>query len=165
MNILTLIDISLWKNKHMNELLDALTEYVDDPYDKNKLLLSPNPMMTIALACEIIDKVANTRRKFENKSNRAKEQLLDLGKMYSLKIEDEKFYEKLIMGMDFKSRSVLKIITGNQYQPLMWEKDPKAENLMLVIWNGKDATKCDGNIYGYSNLSHILMTKAKKISG
>ena len=47
----------------------------------------------------------------------------------------------------------------------MWEKDPKAENLMLIIWNGREATRCDGNIYGYSNLAHILMTKAKKIQG
>ncbi len=85
--------------------------------------------------------------------------------MYSLKIEDEKFYERLITGLDFKGRSVLKIITENQYEPLMYEKDPKAENLMLMIWHGKEATMCDGNIYGYSNLAHILMTKAKKISG
>jgi hypothetical protein len=47
----------------------------------------------------------------------------------------------------------------------MYEKDPKAENLMLKIWNGKEATSCDGNIYGYSNLAHILMTKSKKITG
>jgi hypothetical protein len=47
----------------------------------------------------------------------------------------------------------------------MDEGDPKAENLMLMIWHGKEATRCDGNIYGYSNLSHILTTKAKKISG
>ena len=47
----------------------------------------------------------------------------------------------------------------------MDEVDPKAENLMVMIWHGKEATKCDGNIYGYSNLSHIIMTRAKKISG
>jgi hypothetical protein len=47
----------------------------------------------------------------------------------------------------------------------MDENDPKAENLMLMIWHGKEATRCDGNIYGYSNLSHIISTKAKKISG
>jgi hypothetical protein len=47
----------------------------------------------------------------------------------------------------------------------MSSEDPKAENLMLIIWNGKEATKCDGNIYGYSNLAHIIMTKSKKISG
>jgi hypothetical protein len=36
---------------------------------------------------------------------------------------------------------------------------------MVMIWHGKEATKCDGNIYGYSNLAHIIMTRAKKISG
>lgn len=34
-----------------------------------------------------------------------------------------------------------------------------------MIWHGKEATKCDGNIYGYSNLAHLIMTSAKKISG
>jgi hypothetical protein len=47
----------------------------------------------------------------------------------------------------------------------MDEGDPKAENLLLMIWHGKEATRCDGNVYGYSKLSHILTTKAKKISG
>ena len=85
--------------------------------------------------------------------------------MYSAKIEDEKFYEYLITGEDFKGRSVLKIITQNSFEPLMDENDPKAENLMVMIWHGKEATRCDGNIYGYSNLAHIIMTRAKKISG
>lgn len=31
--------------------------------------------------------------------------------MYSRKIEDEKYYESLIMGIDFKGRTVLKTIT------------------------------------------------------
>jgi len=85
--------------------------------------------------------------------------------MYSRKIEDEKYYENLIMGIDFKGRTVLKIITQNTFEPLMDENDPKAENLMIMIWHGKEATRCDGNIFGYSNLSHIIMTRAKKISG
>lgn len=85
--------------------------------------------------------------------------------MYSSKIEDEKYYESLIMGKDFKGRTVIKVITQNTFEPLMDENDPKAENLMVMIWHGKEATKCDGNIFGYSNLSHIIMTRAKKISG
>ena len=85
--------------------------------------------------------------------------------MYSAKIEDEKYYEGLIMQTDFKSRTVLKIVTSNNFESLMDEEDPKAENLMLMIWHGKEATRCDGNIYGYSNLAHICTTKAKKISG
>lgn len=44
----------------------------------------------------------------------------------------------------------------------MDEEDPKAENLMLKIWNGKESTKCDGNILGYSSLSHIIWSTKKK---
>lgn len=41
----------------------------------------------------------------------------------------------------------------------MHEDDPKAENLMIEIWHGKEAIKCDGNIFGYSNLTYILYDK------
>lgn len=162
MNILTLIDISVWKNKHLKELIEIIDDYSEENYDKNRLMLSANPLMTIALAAEILNNVGISRRKFENECHKVRNSLLALGKMFSSKIEDEKYYEKLITQQDFKGRTVLKIITMNNFESLMDEEDPKAENLMLMIWQGKEATRCDGNIYGYSNLSHIIMTKAKK---
>ena len=76
---------------------------------------------------------------------------MQLGKIYISKIDDERYYENLILDTDFKGRSILKIITANSFEPLMHEDDPKAENLMVEIWQGKEATKCDGNLYGYSN--------------
>ena len=60
---------------------------------------------------------------------------------------------------------MIKIITDNLFEPLMDEMDPKAENLIVIIWDGKEATMCDGNIYGYSNLIHIITTRAKMITG
>ena len=60
---------------------------------------------------------------------------------------------------------MLKIIADNYFEPLMSESDPKAENIMLKIWHGKEATKCDGNIYGYSTLYHVIGTKGKKTGG
>jgi hypothetical protein len=69
------------------------------------------------------------------------------------------------MDKDFRGRSILKIITQNSFEPLMSELDPKAENLMLKIWNGRESTKCDGNMYGYSNMLHIIFTKSKKLTG
>lgn len=119
MNILILVDISVWKNKHMKELLDIINEYAEDPYDKNKLLLSPNPLMTISLACEILDNIIHERKKFDNECIKVKNGLLELGKMYTNKIEDEPFYERQIMGIDFKKRTVLKTITSNKYIELM----------------------------------------------
>lgn len=69
------------------------------------------------------------------------------------------------MSVDFKGRTVLKIITENKFEPLMPTGDPKAENLMLSIWAGKEATHCDGNMYGYSNFAYILKSKPKKVQG
>ena len=43
----------------------------------------------------------------------------------------------------------------------MSEEDPKTENIMNNIFIGEDATKCDGNIYGFSTLLHILSSKPK----
>ena len=85
--------------------------------------------------------------------------------MYSSKIEDQRYYDNLIMGTDFKGRSVLKIITINKFEPLMNQSDAKAENMMMSIWYGKESHKCDGNIYGYSCLSYITMTKTKRALG
>lgn len=82
--------------------------------------------------------------------------------MYSSKIEDEKFYEKLITEVDFKNWSVLKIIALNKYQFLMDENDPKAENMMMGIWQGKETNKCDGIMSGYSSMSHIMNSPTKK---
>lgn len=66
LNILVLIDISVWKNKYLKDLIEIFQSYASDTYDKNRLLLSSNPLLTIALACEILNKVASARRKYES---------------------------------------------------------------------------------------------------
>lgn len=95
--------------------------------------------MSIALAAEVLITIANSRRKFENECSKIRQLLLNLGKMYTSKISNEAYYEKLIMGIDFKGRTVLKTITINNFEDLMDEMDPKAENIMLMIWHGKEA--------------------------
>ena len=79
------------------------------------------------------------------------------------KITDEKNYEELILDVDFKERAVLKIICQNSFERLMDEKDPKAENLMSKIWKGKEATNCDGNIFGYSCLTNVVFKPFKQL--
>ena len=44
----------------------------------------------------------------------------------------------------------------------MSENDPKGGTVIRNIWHGDDFTKCDGNIMGYSNISHILFNRAKR---
>ena len=45
----------------------------------------------------------------------------------------------------------------------MDENDPKAERVMMILWQGKEAAHCDGDVFGYSNLVHILFSRTKKV--
>jgi hypothetical protein len=83
--------------------------------------------------------------------------------MFLSKINDESYYEKLILDVDLKGRTVLKIICVNSFEKLMDESDPKAENLMNKLWKGKEASNCDGNIFGYSSLLHVILKPFKCI--
>ena len=47
----------------------------------------------------------------------------------------------------------------------MDDNDPKAENLMLSIWRGKESNRCDGGIVSFSQLSHIVLSGSKKMAG
>jgi hypothetical protein len=44
MDVLALIDLSVWKNKQLKELIDIINDYSEDVYYKNKLLLCANPL-------------------------------------------------------------------------------------------------------------------------
>ena len=39
-----------------------------------------------------------------------------------------------------------------------------ARNIMNKIFVGESASKCDGNIYGYSSLMHIIKSKPKRLN-
>ena len=45
----------------------------------------------------------------------------------------------------------------------MDENDPKAENIIVMLWDGPESKKCDGNIYGYSSFMHIIKSGGKQI--
>ena len=161
MNTLILVDISLWKNRHLVMLIEMFVNFVEGKVDDNRLLLCHNPLMNIALSAELLTKIANSREKFKNECTGLKEQILDLGKTYISKITDEKYFTELMMDTDYQNRTTLKIITSCQLEELM--VDQKAENLMQTIYIGKEATQCDGTIYGYSNFLNILTGSTDKI--
>lgn len=47
LNVLNLVDLSIWKNHALKELIGVLDEYESNPMDENRLLLSYNPIMSI----------------------------------------------------------------------------------------------------------------------
>lgn len=161
LNTLILADITVWKNKHLIMLIDMFRNFTEGAFEENRLLVCYNPLLCIALSAELLTKIANSRKKFTNECNGLKARLLALGKMYNSKIDDETYFEDLILDKDFSNRSVLQIITECQLEALLSEEDTKSENIIQTIYIGKDSKLCDGNMYGFSNCLHILSEEPK----
>ena len=137
-------------------------DYVEKDYFENRLLLCPNPLMALALSAELMQRIGSVRKRFENKCNALKDELMLLGKLYNSKIDNEKYFKILLMDTDFKNRTVLKIIVDCQLAELMHEDDPKAAAIMMNMYIGEESNMCDGSVYGYSNYMHIITSKARK---
>jgi hypothetical protein len=63
--------------------------FIEDSFEENRLLLSNNPLMSLALSAELLSLIAASRKRFENECNALKDELLELGKMFNSKIDDE----------------------------------------------------------------------------
>lgn len=72
-------------------------------------------MMSIALTADLLTKIAESRKIFKDQCLGMLDDLLNLGKVYNAKIEDEVYYESLIMDKDFNGRTVLKIICQKKF--------------------------------------------------
>ena len=143
-------------------LIEMFRNFTEAGFEENRLLLSSNPLMCMALSAEILTQIANARQKFFNECNGLKSSILELGKIYKNQITSDAYFEDLILDTDFSNRSVLKIITLLELEQLMSEEDMKSENIMNTIFVGKEVKKCDGDILGYSNFLHILQSAPPK---
>jgi hypothetical protein len=77
-------------------------------------------------------------------------------------MEDENV-SRTFLDIDFKDRTVLKIITQNGFAPLM--QNPKVNILLEEIWVGKNTYECDGRITDFSLLTFLANAPIKKLKG
>jgi hypothetical protein len=88
LNTLNMVDISVWDNLKIEQLLDKFKNFVEEIFENNRLLMSYNPLMSIALSAELCDKISNAREKFKNDAKGLRDDILDLGATFEDKIED-----------------------------------------------------------------------------
>ena len=62
LNVLLLTDIAQWKPHALIELLSIFEEYTE----QGQLLLSYNPLMSIALTCDLLNKIGTSRKAFRD---------------------------------------------------------------------------------------------------
>jgi hypothetical protein len=76
---------------------------------------------------------------------------------------DESIVESIFTETDFLDRTVLKLITHNQYEPLM--KNHKISDLLDLLWVGKNSYDCDGRVTNFSLLSYLSIAQVRKLKG
>ena len=69
----------------------------------------------------------------------------------------------IFMDQDFKSRTVLHLITYNGYEQLM--RDSRVTVLLDNLWQGESANQCDGQVSDFSQLTYMATTPLKKLEG
>lgn len=76
---------------------------------------------------------------------------------------EEHVINRVFLDIDFKDRTVLKIITSNGYVELM--QNEKVSILLEEIWVGKHTYECDGKFIDFSLLTFLLNAPIKKLPG
>jgi hypothetical protein len=73
-------------------LIESFENYVSETFDVNRITLSYNPMMTIALTAEILQRIGRLRRRYLDACTGMVEELLKLGSYFNGKIDDEEYF-------------------------------------------------------------------------
>jgi len=89
-------------------------------------MLSENPLMSIALSAQLLERISISKKRFESQCKDKKDSILELGKTFNQKIDDGDHFERLIYDTDFQNRTALKIIFECKLEPLLNEADPKS---------------------------------------
>ena len=63
LNVLMLAEVTLWPNTPLGKLIETFENFID-AYETNRLLLSYNPMMSIALTADLLTKIAKKRPRY-----------------------------------------------------------------------------------------------------
>ena len=88
--------------------------------------------------------------------------MIGLGRIIINNIEQE-VISKIFLDIDFKDRTVIKIITTNGYADLM--QSEKISILLEEIWVGKPTYECDGKLSDFSLLTFLSDAPVKKLPG
>ena len=114
LNILIFADFALWQQSELEEFIDCINEINEDAHDKNRIVLSYNPILCISLACLHLTSIGNSSSLFKRRCEVVSEGLLSLGSSIVGALIDESV-EPIFLDQDFKNRTVLHIITYNGY--------------------------------------------------
>ena len=65
LNVLLLIDIGVWSFEETSRLISSIEELLTGEELDNKLLLSNNPLMSIALSSELLSNIGDAKERYK----------------------------------------------------------------------------------------------------
>ena len=65
LNVLLLIDIGVWSFEETSRLISSIEELLRGDELDNKLLLSNNPLMSIALSSELLSNIGEAKERYK----------------------------------------------------------------------------------------------------
>lgn len=66
LNVLLFSDLSRWEQTQLRTLLGMLAEMVTEEIEQNRILLAYNPILTIALSAEFLNKISSSKNIFRH---------------------------------------------------------------------------------------------------
>lgn len=69
LNVLLFSDLSRWEQTQLHTLLGMLAEMVTEEIEQNRILLAYNPILTIALSAEFLNKISSSKNIFRHQCN------------------------------------------------------------------------------------------------
>jgi hypothetical protein len=109
-------------------------------------------------------KIGNAISLFKHEGINLSLDLQGLGeKLIEDMLDTDWYIENIFMEHDFLDRTVLKLITDYEYEPLL--RDDKISALLDRLWIGKSSYQCDGRITDFSKLTFLASSPIKMLPG
>ena len=118
-----------------------------------------NPIMTICLCCELLDKAGSAFAKNKKDADDCASDLQELGNLLNGET-DESSIESLYLATDFCDRTTSKHISDFEYEPLLRDSNVQAQ--LQREWVG-ESYQCIGTAADFSLLHHLSEADIRKL--
>jgi hypothetical protein len=162
LNIMTYSDFGRWAQSDIRRFLEFIMDIINDSEEKNKILLTSNTIMALALMCEYLKRISKAINVFDRQCRYLLEEIHVLADQLVDNIEDE-LVESIFLDKDFKDRTLFKIVT--QYNLYSFLSTGKVNTVLDIVWEGINSTDCDGNLVDFSLLTFLAGSSVKTIPG
>ena len=164
MNIITLSEIENWPHVALGDFIEIAQNIVGGQ-EQNLMFTCYNPVQVICLFCECLDRIGGEKQRYAHDCETTSAELQTYGSKIIDVIDPKKkdIIERIFMSTDFQDRTVLSLITDNEYEELL--ADFKISALLDQLWKGKESSSCNGKTLNFSLLTHMSQSSVRRLVG